>query len=222
MHAPAPAPARPAPPLAPSDLGGAKALPGAVEGAVGRDEAAAMARGTRLHLLLERLPGLPAAARAAHAAALTAPAPCPPEDLAEVARLLDDPALAPLFAPGTLAEVPFTAVLPDDLPGLAGRRIAGTIDRLRVAPDHVLAVDYKTNATLPDRVEDVPDGLLRQVGAYAAALAAIYPGRRIETALLWTRSGRLMPVPPALGRAALARAAADAVPAPTGASAPAP
>ncbi len=44
------------------------------------------------------------------------------------------------------------------------------------------------------------------MGAYAAALAAIWPGRRIETAMLWTRTARLMPLPPALTAAALARA----------------
>jgi ATP-dependent helicase/nuclease subunit A len=69
-------------------------------------------------------------------------------------------------------------------------------------------VDFKTNTTIPDRVDDTPEGLLRQMGAYAAALAQVYPGRRIETALLWTRGPRLMPVPAALAAAALARAAA--------------
>jgi ATP-dependent helicase/nuclease subunit A len=47
------------------------------------------------------------------------------------------------------------------------------------------------------------------MGAYAAALAQVWPGRRIETALLWTRSATLMPLPPALTAAALARAAQE-------------
>ena len=49
---PAPDPVAPAGTLSPSDLGGAKALPGDA----GLDEEAAKLRGTRLHLLLEHLP----------------------------------------------------------------------------------------------------------------------------------------------------------------------
>ena len=41
------------------------------------------------------------------------------------------------------------------------------------------------------------------MGAYAAMLGQIYPDRRIETAILWTRTGTLMPLPPEIVRAAL-------------------
>ncbi len=71
------------------------------------------------------------------------------------------------------------------------------------------AVDFKTNAAVPDRPEDVPEGLLRQMGAYAAALARIYPDRPVETALLWTRTARLMPLPHRLVTAAFLRATAS-------------
>ena len=57
---------------------------------------------------------------------------------------------------------------------------------------------------MPDRPQDVPDGILRQMGAYAAMLEEIYPGRRVETAILWTRTGRLMPLSPEIVREALA------------------
>ncbi|HLQ18210.1 MAG TPA: 3'-5' exonuclease, partial [Tabrizicola sp.] len=60
---PAPDPIRSARVLSPSDLGGAKALPG-------EPDAEALARGTALHLLLERLPGLSKDGWAAHAASL--------------------------------------------------------------------------------------------------------------------------------------------------------
>jgi ATP-dependent helicase/nuclease subunit A len=188
---PAPAAVRPAAPLRPSDLGGAKALPGDA----GLPEAEAMARGTALHLLLERLPEHPAQDWPQLAATI----PGGPDVLAEARAVLTAPALAPLFAPGTLAEVPFVA-------GWQGRTLSGTIDRLVVGPDHVLAVDFKSNATLPATPEQVPEGILRQMGAYALALAALYPGRRIDTAILWTAAPGLMPLPHDLVSAALGRA----------------
>jgi len=59
---------------------------------------------------------------------------------------------------------------------------------------------------VPERPEDVPEGLLRQMGAYAAALAQIWPGRAIETGILWTERSSYMALPHDLVSAALARA----------------
>jgi ATP-dependent helicase/nuclease subunit A len=194
---PAPAPAAAgAPPVAPSALGGPHALPGE-----GLDEAAARARGAALHLLLEALPGRPPAAWPALAARLAPEAA--PDVLAEAAAILADPALAFLFAPEALAEVAVTA----PLPALGGRRMLGRIDRLLVTSERVLAVDFKSNRVVPDRPEDTPAAILRQMGAYAAGLAAVWPGRRVETAVLWTRVPRLTPLPPDLVGASLAAAA---------------
>ena len=81
----------------------------------------------------------------------------------------------------------------------------GVIDRLIVTPDRILAIDFKTNRTVPDSAASCPEGLLRQMGAYAHALRAIYPDRRIETAILWTRSGSLMPLPDETVSSALLR-----------------
>jgi ATP-dependent helicase/nuclease subunit A len=188
--------------LTPSDLGGPKALPG--EAAF--DEEASLRRGRQTHRLLEHLPAYPQSDWPRIAPALLAhgeDAASPEEAaafLAEVSRILTNPALAPLFAPDTLAEVPLTATL-------FGRPLIGTIDRLIVAPDRILVVDFKTNAVVPTTPEEVPDGILRQMGAYATALAAIYPGRRIDTAILWTRTATLMPIPNDMVMAALARTA---------------
>jgi ATP-dependent helicase/nuclease subunit A len=44
------------------------------------------------------------------------------------------------------------------------------------------------------------------MGAYRAALMAIWPDRQVGTAILWTRTATLMPLPDALVDAALARA----------------
>ncbi|MET4127669.1 double-strand break repair helicase AddA [Roseovarius sp. MBR-6] len=197
-HAPSLDPPKP---RSPSDLGGVKALPGER----GLDETAAKRRGRQIHLLLELLPDLPRADWPEQAALIFASGPdaAGPEEttllLAEAQRVLDKPALEPLFGADALAEVPITAPWGEN-------RLHGVIDRLVVAPDHILAVDFKTNAEVPESPEDTPEALLRQMGAYAHALALVYPGRRIETALLWTRTATLMRLPHALVSPALARA----------------
>jgi ATP-dependent helicase/nuclease subunit A len=202
---PAPAVAAPVAVLSPSDLGGAKAL----AGEAGQDEEAAKLWGTRVHLLLEVLPDLARADWPAAAAGLLAGASESERAaaLAEAVSVLTAPALAPVFAPGSLAEVAVTA----DLPG--GRRLHGVIDRLILGPDRVVAVDFKTNATVPARPDEVPEGLLRQIGAYASALAQICPDRVIDCAILWTRTATLMTLPPDLVAAALKRATALTPPA---------
>ncbi|MEJ6390202.1 double-strand break repair helicase AddA [Gymnodinialimonas ulvae] len=186
----------------PSDLGGAKALPG-----VGDETDAAMRRGSITHLLLEHLPRLSAAAWRAAAPGIAAlhGGTVTPDELApmldEATRVLTNPALRHLFAPETLAEVEITGHSSSlDAPML------GIIDRLIVTPDRVSAVDFKTNATVPDRPEAVPEGLLRQMGAYAELLQAVYPDREITTAILWSRTGALMELPHDLVSDALKRA----------------
>ena len=196
-----PAPFEPAPaPLSPSDLGGAKALPG--EGA-GLGEEAARARGRHLHKLLEVLPDHPRADWPEIARALLADAEDTEALLAEAAALITDPALAHVFAPGTLAEVDLSARLP--APGPEGRPLPlhGSIDRLIVGPDTVTVIDFKSNALVPQTPEEVPEGILRQMGAYMEAIAQIFPERAVECAILWTTKAQLMPIPPALARAAL-------------------
>ncbi|MBE2276595.1 MAG: double-strand break repair helicase AddA [Rhodobacteraceae bacterium] len=199
-HAAPPPPPQPAT-RSPSDLGGEKIVPATMaDPAAGADAAetpsdGARARGTLLHLLLQHLSGLPAADRAALAQRLRAP-----EDLlSEAVAILDEPALGWIFGPESLAEVEIAAPW-------QGAVLDGAIDRLVVLPDRVIAIDFKSNAVLPAGADQVPEAYLRQLGAYAHALAAIYPGRRIETAILWTRGPVLMPLPPANVTAALLRA----------------
>ncbi|WP_170582207.1 double-strand break repair helicase AddA [Ruegeria arenilitoris] len=197
FHRPAPEPIPDPETLSPSDLGGAKALPGEI----GLEEEAAKLRGTRLHLLLEHLAEAPRDRWDQLCARLLPDR----QDgdrrdlLAEAAGVLTAPDLTPVFAPDALAEVPVSATLD-------GRRIHGVIDRLIVTDDVVQVIDFKSNATVPDRAETCPEGLLRQMGAYAAALSQIYPGREIRTAILWTRTARLMWLPHDLVTDALVRA----------------
>jgi ATP-dependent helicase/nuclease subunit A len=188
--------------IAPSGLGGAKVLPGdVIEG----DKDQAMARGGLIHALLEHLPLWPANEQARIGQALI---DAVPDDVGDTTGLVDDairllglPHLAHLFGPDTLAEVGITATLAD----LGGARLRGTIDRLIVMPDRILAVDFKTNRLVPADPAQTPEGLLRQMGAYRAALAQIYGDRDIEVAILWTATGELMPLSPEMTQPALGR-----------------
>jgi ATP-dependent helicase/nuclease subunit A len=103
--------------------------------------------------------------------------------------VLNEPGWADIFGPNALAEVPLAATVD-------GQVIAGTADRLLVERDRVLVIDFKTARRPPDTVGEVQLSTLRQMGAYAAALGAIYPGRRIEAALLYTHAPRLIALPP--------------------------
>ncbi len=190
----APAEARPPRPLAPSQLG----ADDAPQRPAGSQRAAAIQRGILLHSLIERLPHvaierrLDAAQRwlAINAPALAAAARA--EMAGEACRALDDPDWAAIFGAGSLAEAPFSAVID------GGIVVAGTVDRLLVTDEAVLVVDYKTGAHVPARAEDVAPAYLRQMAAYAAALAVIFPGRRVAAALLYTAAPKLIALPAAL------------------------
>jgi len=164
--------------LSPSELGGAKALPGD-----GLDEDVAKAYGTWVHSLLET--GVDRIA----AAPLAVLSPALQQDgLHEAGALLNDPHLTHVFSKSSLAEVPVTAQL-------GPHRIHGTIDRLIVSPDAIHIIDFKSNRAVPKSAKHCPEGVLRQMGAYAVAIKQIYPDRAQKLSILWTRSGELMPLP---------------------------
>jgi ATP-dependent helicase/nuclease subunit A len=69
---------------------------------------------------------------------------------------------------------------------------------LLVADDHVLVVDFKTGRRAPATIDMVSRHHLQQMAAYVAALGVIFPGRRVEAALLYTAGPRLLRLTPAL------------------------
>ena len=196
LAAPLPAEPRPPRPLAPSGLGeaGDASDPPSPPGPAAR---LAARRGTLLHKLIERLPELPPAAREASATTWLARMAADFDDDARAAmaaaalRVLAEPAWAEVFGPGSLAEVPIAAVVGD-------RVVSGTLDRLLLQEDRVRVVDFKTDRRPPQDIADVPLASLRQMAAYVAALEAIYPGRRIEAALLYTHTPCLIVIPDAV------------------------
>lgn len=154
-------------------------------------------RGDLIHRLLQLLPDVAEPGRRAAAARLLDREPdLTPGQRAEMTAaafaVLEDPLFADVFGPGSRAEAAIAGTSPR-LP--AGLGVSGRVDRLLVTPNRVLVVDYKTNRPAPDRIEDADFAYRVQMALYAAVLSEIFPGRRIEAALVWTDGPRLMPVP---------------------------
>ena len=172
--------------------------------------AARFQRGLLVHALLARLPDIAPEARAGIARKFLTGRRAPEDKIealiAETLAVLDHPDFAPAFAPGGRAEVAVVA----DLPELGdGARIHGRIDRLAVTDTEVLAIDFKTNRPAPSRPEDVSPVYIAQMALYRAALAKIFPGKRIAAALVWTEGPSLMRLPGALLDAETARIRPD-------------
>ena len=153
-------------------------------------------RGLLIHRLLQLLPDLPPDKRADAALALLEREPDltvdQREEMASSAlAVLSDARFAGVFGPGSRAEAAIAGGAPDLPDGLA---VSGRVDRLVIEPDRVLVVDFKTNRPAPDRIEDADDAYLVQMAVYVAVLRAVFPGRRVEAALVWTDGPKLMPV----------------------------
>lgn len=190
MPAPEPAPPRPLSPsqLAEDDVASPPPTKAMVEAA---------RKGSLLHKLFERLPGVEPAGRLEAAQQWLARQA---RDLPEAARdelaykalnVIDDPDFADLFGPAALAEAPVAAVVGEAV-------IAGKVDRLLIEADRVQIIDFKTGLKVPETAEQVSAYHLKQMAAYAAALRRIFPGRRVEAALLFTEVARLIPLPESL------------------------
>ncbi|SMF78797.1 double-strand break repair helicase AddA [Allosphingosinicella indica] len=190
----APVEARPPRPLAPSSIGEddvASPPPGPAM-------RAAAERGRLLHQLFERLPDVPAEERASRAdrwlerAGGIADATLRGTLTDQACAIIADPAHAEIFSPDALAEAPIAAVISE------GIVVAGKVDRLLVTKDRVRFVDFKTGRLAPNTLSEVPDQHIRQMGAYAAALAVIFPGRAVEAALLYTAGPTLIDLDPGM------------------------
>jgi ATP-dependent helicase/nuclease subunit A len=154
-------------------------------------------RGDLIHRLLQVLPDLAPPARAEGARRLL----LKERDLTDEQRremtasalgVLNDPLFAEVFGPGSRAEAAVAGSAPD-LP--IGLEVSGRVDRMVVTPTRVLLVDFKSNRPSPDRIEDADEGYLTQMAIYVAVLRAIFPGRAVEAALVWTDGPKLMPIP---------------------------
>jgi ATP-dependent helicase/nuclease subunit A len=151
-------------------------------------------RGSLIHRLLQTLPDLPDADRHAAAARFLAhpghglDTAIQTAILNEVMALLGDPQFAAIFQPGARVEAPLAGRIGD-------RLVVGQVDRLLIAEETVLVLDYKTNRPPPLVVDEVDPAYLDQMALYRGLLRQVFPGHRIDAALVWTHAARLMPLP---------------------------
>ncbi|WP_457797546.1 double-strand break repair helicase AddA [Methylocystis sp. S23] len=186
---PAPREAALAPPLRPSSaLAGADIFEAPGASAPTRRDAERALMGRLTHALLQRLPES-SSDRRIEAATLFLERRGPglgAEIRAEILRaalsVIDDPRLAHVFGPQSAAEVDIVATL------ASGHAVSGRIDRLAETEDGVLIADFKTGRPVdPPRAAQ-----LRQLALYRAALAPLYPGKRIRCAIVWTRNASVV------------------------------
>jgi ATP-dependent helicase/nuclease subunit A len=193
LRTPAPKEARPPRPLAPS----APVEDDTPDPPPSAAMRAAAERGKWLHALFERLPALApeerrgAAERWLAGAVGVGDAAQRADIIGHALAVIEAPDFADLFSAQALAEAPIAAVVGEEV-------IAGTVDRLRITVEKVQVVDFKTGRRVPTSAADAPVPHLRQMAAYVAALETIFPGRRVEAALLYTAQAKLIPLPDAL------------------------
>ena len=155
------------------------------------------ARGRLVHTLLQHLPEVAAADREGAARNFVAargrdlPEEMREEIVSETLAIVQDTRFAPLFAPGSLSEVPIVARLGEG-------DISGQIDRLAVLDDALLVLDYKTNRPPPSVPDEVAPGYIAQLAAYRAALRLMFPERALRAAIIWTDGPKLMEIPSTL------------------------
>jgi ATP-dependent helicase/nuclease subunit A len=171
--------------------------------------ARALRRGVLVHRLLQSLPAIAAERRGEAAARYLArnAADWDQPDRDEVARavlaLLETLSFAPLFGPGSRAEVSVVGRLPR--PGRPPLAVAGQVDRLVVTGSEVLIIDYKTAHAPPATPAEAPAAYLRQLALYRQVLRQIYPDRTVRAALIWTEVPEIMEFPASMLDAELAR-----------------
>jgi len=151
--------------------------------------AAAVARGIFIHRILENLPDLPEADRAAYIAAAVKRGGADPALARQIEMLIADPLLAEILSAEGHSEATLIAEAPDG--GMERRRI----DRLVVTPEAILVADYKTDRLPPETPEACNPEYLMQLAIYRDALRLTEPGKPLRFCIVWTEVPRVMIIP---------------------------
>ncbi|MGJ0620250.1 MAG: double-strand break repair helicase AddA [Methylocystis sp.] len=197
----------PAPPLRPSSaLAGADVIEVAGDGPAKGEQAERLLHGRLVHALLQHLPACaPDHRQAAARRFLSARGGFLDEDkqaaLAQAAlAVIGDPRLAPLFGPESSPEVDIVATLEN------GAVVSGRIDRLAETATEALIAEFKTGRPR-GKIEDAH---LRQLALYRAAVAPLFPGKRLRCFLIYTQNASVFEAEETALTDALERALATA------------
>ena len=188
---PAPNEESPAPPLTPATaLAAADAFRDNLPPGTNRT---ALERGRLMHSLLQYLPQLsPERRRKAAQAFLDARAnhlkSLHQSLIDEAMRVLEYKGLEELFGPQARAEVAVVGRV--TLPNGTLRQVSGQVDRLVETQNEVIVADFKTGA-LPAG-SAIPAAYVTQMALYRAALAPIWPEKRLHMVLIFTTGPKVV------------------------------
>ncbi len=145
---------------------------------------AAVARGRAIHKILQDLPGMAPGAGLNFARRILVKNGLEAGLAEDIIGLITHPDHRDFFGADSQAEVSIGSLLPN------GQRITERIDRLVLRDNDILVLDYKTDGTVPERLEaDHPHVL--QLARYARTLGRAYEGKPVRAAILWTSLPRL-------------------------------
>lgn len=188
LSAPAPAEEKPPRPLAPSHLDDDDY--GEAPAGVGAKRAAE--KGRLIHALFERIIGTDLDATLQKAQIWLErnnrdSSIDNGELLHMIRRIIDNPEWQDFFGRDARAEIPLAAVVGETV-------ISGRVDRMHIGANKVRILDFKTGRAIPASPEALPRAYLRQMAHYHAAAEKIFPGRTVESCLLFTHGPVMMPL----------------------------
>lgn len=109
-----------------------------------------------------------------------------------VVSLLENQYFQDFLGPNSKAEVELVGKLK-----IANQQhlVRGKIDRLIIEENSVKILDYKTNRSIPDNPDHIPEEYLAQMALYRALVASIYPKKVIESIIIWVMNSSIMDIP---------------------------
>jgi len=184
-------------PLRPSEA--LRFVPSSVTNAEPTPSPNARRRGILVHKLLEYLPEIAEEQRPL--AALTY-LKAQAEDLSEsehfdirdnALNTLNLLAISPLFSKESRAEIDIAGELQRD--GKPPRQVIGTIDRIAITEDTVFIGDFKTTASPPRSVDEVPEHTIAQIAIYWALVSEMFPDKKIRCFAIYTAGPEAIELP---------------------------
>jgi ATP-dependent helicase/nuclease subunit A len=113
--------------------------------------------------------------------------------------VIEAPELAQLFAAGSKAEVPIAGRIPHKRRSID---VLGQVDRIAETDNEVLIADFKSGQ--PRDADGTPEAYLTQMALYRAALAPLWPQKRLRMLLIWTYGPKIVELDDSALDAALA------------------